>query len=262
MDDPIADIEPVIRALTQGTPKEQEEAVNKYCTPDFAFTHPFCRTGSFQGSRLVYQYILRWYKIMSPQIDIHINSIAFDETNLILYVNCSQVFAIWFLPFHRSPVTLTTVLNLTRTNPAASPTARSTYLITSQNDLYQVDQFVRFFAPWGIGDITILMWHAIATTFCVVLAFVFTPFSVLEQRAAEGKSGWVGKRFMEWVWGVEGEREAKGRWDWRQYGREEKSFYREASKVVDGVGRRFGGEMKRVNGESGGGQFGNMQVVT
>ncbi|KAH9828928.1 40S ribosomal protein S7 [Teratosphaeria destructans] len=281
MDDPIAVIEPVIRALTQGTPKEQEEAVNKYCTPDFAFTHPFCRTGSFQGSRLVYRYILRWYKIMSPKIDIQINSIgksmtslcdlrnekthefwpAFDETNLILYVNCSQVFAIWFLPFHRSPVTLTTVLNLTRTNPTTSATARSTYLITSQNDLYQVDQFVRFFAPWGIGDLTVLIWHAIATISCVLLAFVCTPFSVLEQGAAEGKAGWVGRRFMEWVWGVEGEREKKGRWDWRQYGREERSFSREASKVVDGVGRRFGREVERVNGgSSGDGQFGDMQV--
>ena len=76
MDDPIQDIESVVRALTQGSPKEQEEAVNKYCTNDFAFTHPFCRTGSFQGSRKVYQSILRWYKIMSPKIELNVNSVG------------------------------------------------------------------------------------------------------------------------------------------------------------------------------------------
>jgi hypothetical protein len=74
MDDPIAEIEGVVRQLTQGSPCEQEQAIERYLTTDFAFTHPFCSVVSFQGSRKVYQSILRWYKIMSPKIELHIKS--------------------------------------------------------------------------------------------------------------------------------------------------------------------------------------------
>jgi len=88
---------------------------------------------------------------------------------MTLYVNLSQVFAIWAVPFHRSPVTLTTQLQLTH------PPNSKKYYIKSQNDLYQVNQFVRFFAPWGIGDAVILLWHAWATFFCVVS----TPQTIL-----------------------------------------------------------------------------------
>ncbi|RMY76489.1 hypothetical protein D0863_01911 [Hortaea werneckii] len=146
MDDPIQEITPVVHLLTQGSPQEQEDTINKYFTPDASFTHPFCQTWSFNGSRKLIHSIFRWYKIMSPKIDLQVNSVAYDEANLILYLTITQTFAIWFIPFHRSPVTLTTVLHLTR-----SPSSKK-YLIKSQNDLYQVDQFVRFFLPWGIGS--------------------------------------------------------------------------------------------------------------
>jgi len=105
--------------------------------------------------------------------------IAFDETELILYVNISQVFAIWFVPFHRAPVTLTTKLQLVR------PPHSRKYYIQEQNDLYQVDQFVRFFAPWGIGTTVVYFWHFFATVMCVILALSGAPFTWLEQAYAE-----------------------------------------------------------------------------
>ncbi|KAK0838914.1 hypothetical protein LTR87_016743 [Friedmanniomyces endolithicus] len=129
----------------------------------------------------------------------------YDEANLILYVSISQIFAIWFVPFHRSPVTLTTKLQLTR-KPTSTRLATNKLYIQSQEDLYQVDQFVRFFAPWGVGDAVVYLWHFIATIGCVVLSIIFAPFTRLEERYAEGRVGRVEEVFMKGVFmkGVEG----------------------------------------------------------
>lgn len=76
MDNPVEDIASVVHVLCQGSPKRQEEAINKYFTNDAEFTHPFCRTGSFNGSRASIHSIFRWYKIMSPRIDLSVNSVG------------------------------------------------------------------------------------------------------------------------------------------------------------------------------------------
>lgn len=76
MDDPIQDSPHVVEVLTQGSPKEQEQAINTYFTPDASFTHPFCRTGSFEGSRHLLHGIYRWYKILSPTIHLNVNSVG------------------------------------------------------------------------------------------------------------------------------------------------------------------------------------------
>lgn len=105
--------------------------------------------------------------------------VAVDETNLILYLNISQIFSVCFIPFYSAPVTLTTVLHLTR-----KPSDRK-YYIQSQEDLYQTDQFVRFFAPWGIGYSIVLFWHFWATFFCVLGAWIGQPFTRYMQSRAE-----------------------------------------------------------------------------
>lgn len=110
--------------------------------------------------------------------DIDTNPPAFDETTLLLYVNISQIFAVWFLPFYSAPVTLTTQLQLVRKSSDRK------YYIQSQNDLYQTDQFVRFVAPWGIGSTIVILWHFWATFFCVVGAYLGQPFTkYMESRA-------------------------------------------------------------------------------
>jgi len=76
MDDPVREIEDIVLRLTQGPPKVQEETINKYFTTNASFTHPFCRTGSFEGSRLLIHGIFRWYKIMSPRIESKVNGIG------------------------------------------------------------------------------------------------------------------------------------------------------------------------------------------
>ena len=90
MDDPVREITDVVLRLTQGSPKVQEQTINRYFTTNASFTHPFCRTGSFEGSRLLIHGIFRWYKIMSPRIEAKINGIGGQQgdTNTGIGIRC------------------------------------------------------------------------------------------------------------------------------------------------------------------------------
>lgn len=55
------------------------------------------------------------------------------------------------------------------------------YYIDDQNDLYQVDQFVRF--VWLGGWILVRIWQFIATLLCVLGAVVLWPVSIVEEYA-------------------------------------------------------------------------------
>jgi len=258
MDDPIADIPEVIYSLTTATPYTQQRTLERYFTPTASFTHPFC---AVTGNRQAILRIFQWYKILSPHISIQINSIgtyilpaaqkadssadetttAYDETHLLLYVNLSQTFAIWFIPF-RSPVTLTTVLQLERganlNLPAPPPggtrppSSTPKFYITSQNDLYQVDQFVRFFAPWGVGTTLVAFWHWIATLFCIIGATVLQPVQWVFAEVSRPAAG-----------GINGQVEAGRRVVGEMMGRERKP---------DGVVERYGSRDGTSNGEHGG----------
>ncbi|KAK3400163.1 hypothetical protein B0T20DRAFT_408051 [Sordaria brevicollis] len=122
MEHPVKDVRGVIKALTQGSPREQKEALNRYFTPSASFVHPFCRVPHFDkiyipgygflNSRELIHYVYKWYKILSPKIDIEVESAVFDQRLSLLYVNIAQTFSIWFFPFHKAPVRLVTVLHL------------------------------------------------------------------------------------------------------------------------------------------------------
>jgi hypothetical protein len=113
---------------------------------------------------------------------------------MLLYVSLHQTFSIQFLPFHKSHVSLTTVLHLTKLQPfptlksqhevkATQRTdTRSKYYITSQNDLYQTSEFVKFVLPWfGLGTIGVMLWQFIATIFCIIGAVIGWPITWLEE---------------------------------------------------------------------------------
>ena len=71
-------ISSVIKSLTEGSPADQENALDTYFLPDSSFIHPLCRVPSFKNyavpligeinSRWVIWMIYRWYKILSPRI--------------------------------------------------------------------------------------------------------------------------------------------------------------------------------------------------
>jgi hypothetical protein len=113
---------------------------------------------------------------------------------MLLYVSMHQVVSIQFLPFHRSHVSFTTVLHLTKLQTFPIETSShqvkasqrtdglSKYYITSQNDLYQTSEFVKFVLPWfGIGTIGVMLWQYTATFFCIVGAVLGLPITWLEE---------------------------------------------------------------------------------
>ncbi|EAU39582.1 conserved hypothetical protein [Aspergillus terreus NIH2624] len=177
MENPEAEIRDVILNLTQGTPLVQARTIDEYFTSNAVFVHPFCRTWDIEGSRWFVKEIYRWYKIMSPHIEIEVNSVAYDEQHLKIYANISQVFSIWAIPFHSSPVTLTTVLDLvprTKETPQGvdgQDAQRTLYYITKQEDFYQTSEFVKFLTP--SAAVPVYLWQSFATLFCVFGVFVF-----------------------------------------------------------------------------------------
>jgi hypothetical protein len=118
---------------------------------------------------------------------------------MLLYVSLHQIFSIQFLPFHKSHVSLTTVLHLTQLQTFPSPPfqhevkapqrtdGRPKYFVTGQNDLYQTSEFVKFVFPWfGLATFGVMLWQFIATLFCVVGAVLGWPISWLEENVFGG----------------------------------------------------------------------------
>ncbi|KAL2050593.1 hypothetical protein ABVK25_009101 [Lepraria finkii] len=186
MEDPQSEIPRIIHLLTQSSPSLQRATLEKYFTPNASFTHPICRTGSFGGSRWLIWCIYRWYKILSPRIVLGVDSVAYDSRNLILYVSLHQLFHLFIIPnFLAAQVSLTTVLHLTpiKDSTNSSPTR---YLIRSQNDLYQVNEFVKFFSLFGVVSVGVFAFQFISTALCVLGAMVFWPISWVEQNVVGG----------------------------------------------------------------------------
>ncbi len=72
----VAEIAHIIETLCTAPPVVQRAAIETYFTTTASFTHPFCRTGSFAGSIWLIIMIYRWYKILSPRIDVAVDSIG------------------------------------------------------------------------------------------------------------------------------------------------------------------------------------------
>ncbi|KAE9980250.1 hypothetical protein EG328_000385 [Venturia inaequalis] len=119
---------------------------------------------------------------MSPTIELRVDSVAFDKPSLLLYAQISQSFRIWIIPFYNAHVSLVTVLQLVQDKKT------SRYLITSQNDLYQVNEFVKFF--WFGGWLVVGLWQILAAGVCAVAALVLWPLTWVEENWA--REGWRG----------------------------------------------------------------------
>jgi hypothetical protein len=211
MDDPVTEIAGVITSLTKGSPQEQQNALSTYFTPNASFVHPFCRVPALSkgdipllrnvdSQRLILA-IYRWYRTLSPKIELTVDSVAFDQKSCILYVNIHQTFAVWFIPFYSAPVRLVTVLHLTQERP--NPTQdnqvsyaavvngndgeHSRYYIKSQQDLYQLNDCIQFLAP-GLGPLMWNLWQLFSTFLSFVLSLLFTPlFFILNKDAKVSK---------------------------------------------------------------------------
>ncbi|ETN39883.1 uncharacterized protein HMPREF1541_06109 [Cyphellophora europaea CBS 101466] len=192
MENPVEEITGVITTLCTAESEVQQQAIDKYFTQDALFIHPFCRTLRVSNSTWMIKKIYAWYKILSPHIDIKVDSIAFDQANMILYVTARQTFRIQFIPLYKADVSLVTKLQLThvrdagldpsyagvvKQTPGATASQAQKYYIQSQNDLYQTNEFIKFVAPWGVGSTIVILWQIFATLMCVVGAMILWPLT-------------------------------------------------------------------------------------
>ncbi|KAF9881823.1 hypothetical protein CkaCkLH20_00969 [Colletotrichum karsti] len=212
----IKEIKTVIRDLVQGSPEKQKNALYSHFAEDAAFTHPFCHVPSFGNvqlpflpainSRFFIFLIYRWYRILSPNIDMEIESSVQDQKTNLLYVKMSQDFRLWFVPFYLAHVNFVVVLQL-ETRPvddqgrplprnqtdASAVGARQRQFIVHQEDHYQVGEWLKFLVPffgyWA--------WHIFtlfATLLCAVGAFIGYPVTWFFQQQATPNGAEVNKR--------------------------------------------------------------------
>ncbi|OAQ61172.1 flavin-binding monooxygenase-like protein [Pochonia chlamydosporia 170] len=193
MEHPVREIGSIIQTLTTGSPGEQLDTLNKFFVSDASFTHPFCHVPSFKkgtipfarniDSRWILLCIYRWYRTLSPTIDITIESAVFNQSTNCLFVNIHQTFAVWFVPLYRADVSLITVLKLEqRTSQSSNGTTalsgpgqeRAKYYISSQEDFYQMNDCVQFLVP-RVGQWLWRLWQLFSTWLCVVLSLMFLP---------------------------------------------------------------------------------------
>ncbi|KAI6244972.1 hypothetical protein HI914_07220 [Erysiphe necator] len=189
MEDPVRQTPNIIRLLTEGSPTQQQEAIQSYFLQDASFVHPLCRVPSFShmcipllgniNSRWVISAIYRYYKIISPRIIITIESINFDRKTSTLYCELRQIFSPISLPFYRANVHLTCKILLHHS------LNDDKYYIQKQEDLYQSSELVKFFGP-GYSTLVLLQ-QLIASIFCVIGAFIFAPITWFEQMRADNK---------------------------------------------------------------------------
>ncbi|EPE31204.1 hypothetical protein GLAREA_04171 [Glarea lozoyensis ATCC 20868] len=200
MDDPKTQIPSIIKSLTEGSPSAQHHALQTYFHSSASFTHPLCRVPSFShislpfvgeiNSRWVVGMIYRWYKILSPRIVLDVEVVEFNKDTDIIFLNIHQIFSLFFVPFYKSNVHLTTVLNLVQL-PDPAQRAEGKYYIIHQEDLYQTDEVVKFF--WPGGSTVIWGFQMFATCMCILGALALAPVTWAAERRARGKVNGVGE---------------------------------------------------------------------
>ncbi|KAI0387685.1 hypothetical protein F5Y04DRAFT_9715 [Hypomontagnella monticulosa] len=212
MEFPEDQISHVIRGLTQDSRQDQFDTLEEYFLPDAYFVHPFCRVPSFNNytipftdwtinSRQFVFFIYQWYRILSPEIKLDIGSTCFDKKKNLLYVTLRQTFTLWFVPLSlwQANVKLVTVLELQRLptdrehrplshrqngngDLTLAPQPRQLYFIKGQQDHYQIEDFLKFIAPWGASFLWVI-WQLFATLVCTLgVIFLRIPTIFVRER--------------------------------------------------------------------------------
>ncbi|KFY89021.1 hypothetical protein V500_05997 [Pseudogymnoascus sp. VKM F-4518 (FW-2643)] len=166
----------VIRTLCSGTPAQQLAALDANFTHDASFRHTICRVPSFGdvnvpllgavNSRWVIGCVYRWYKVLSPRIEVDIESVVLDQKSQRLYVSMAQTFSLFIIPFYSAKVPLITVLRLVKEDD-------DRFYISAQEDYYEPEDFVKFFLPGAHWLLQIIQWFTVAI--CVICALLLAP---------------------------------------------------------------------------------------
>lgn len=110
-----------------------------------------------------------------------LTSPEFNQKSSLLFVEIHQIFSLFFVPFYKSDVHLTTKLGLVHSEDDGK------YYVKSQEDLYQLNEVVKFF--WPGGAMIIWFWQIFATAMCILGALMLAPFVWTEQRHSNKVNG-------------------------------------------------------------------------
>ncbi|KAH7170079.1 hypothetical protein EDB81DRAFT_908524 [Dactylonectria macrodidyma] len=216
MEFPAKEIPGVIKALAQGSPEQQAVILSHYFLPNASFLHPRSRVPSISkgsaslssgiDSLWMVLAIYRWYRKLSPHMDIKVDSATFDQQSGLLSVSLRQTFSMWCIPVYKAPVRLISVLQLTQIT--SSPTLESQerfgstnrssiapsngfnrpkYYIASQEDLYPVTDCMQFLLP-GLGPFLWLVWQLYSAWLFMMGSLLFLPLYLLLNLRPWGKS--------------------------------------------------------------------------
>ncbi|POS81259.1 hypothetical protein DHEL01_v200359 [Diaporthe helianthi] len=131
------------------------------------------------SSRDALRGVFQWYRMLSPNIVIDIDAVLHDKDRDKMYLDMRQTFSIWFAPGYHARVRLVTVLDLVpcdlgahrngepeviwdgegdkaddgggdKKGSTATATRRrqQVWRISRQEDLYQVNEFLKFTGPY------------------------------------------------------------------------------------------------------------------
>jgi hypothetical protein len=91
MQNPQQEIPHVIRTLANpASPVVQASAVEKYMTEDVGFRHPLFRVVSGPNSRKRVLGIYRWYKTISPRVEVKVGNVYWDKARNVVLVEVEQ----------------------------------------------------------------------------------------------------------------------------------------------------------------------------
>lgn len=102
----------------------------------------------------------------------------------------SQVFRIWLIPWYKAPVTLVTVLDLVQERSDDGGKGKGKYYVQRQNDLYQVDQFIKFIPGLAGGAMVVWVYQFFVTFVCLAGVVLLWPVTWWEENVRP--KGWIG----------------------------------------------------------------------
>ncbi|TFK20170.1 hypothetical protein FA15DRAFT_647365 [Coprinopsis marcescibilis] len=140
MESPDVDIMSIVLNLTTTASAETQKAtVEKYMTQDVEFRHPVCLIPRGRNSRDTVLKVFQWYRILSPTVDLKVNSVVFDQEREQIYLDLVQWFKLFFLPVDPVPARLITRLELRK--------VENKYYISKQEDFYHPVDFTKLLFP-------------------------------------------------------------------------------------------------------------------
>ncbi|EIM84830.1 uncharacterized protein STEHIDRAFT_99669 [Stereum hirsutum FP-91666 SS1] len=140
MQNPADEIASVVKLVTTTpSPDVQKRALERYYTSDAGFRHPLCTVPSAHNSRESVIGIYQWYRIMSPKIELEVNSVSYDKEKGKVFLDVTQKFHIRFNPLPATPARLSVHLSLREEN--------GLYYIALQEDFYHPDDLISLVIP-------------------------------------------------------------------------------------------------------------------